>query len=309
MFSKIVAVISAFVTSIVVSLMPAPTPGTPLETSIPVVDVNPNPIAQAVAYQDVTVMSYNVYINGDGLRSPEIRSSYVVSNIKNYMPDSFGVQEADKAWTDRLEAGLTEYARVGTYRDDGKEAGESSSVFYLKDKYNLVESGNFWLSETPDEPSLGWDAACNRLCTYAVLENKETSFRYVHFNAHFDHIGDQAVAESVALISNKIAELYPDLPVVVTGDFNFREGSTNYESVLSSGLRDTKHLAETSDSGATYHGYSVVVANDKPIDYIMVNDYASSVKSYKIDRTLYWFTYSSDHHPVISEITLFNGGK
>ncbi len=309
MFSKIIATLSALVTSFVMLFIPASQPGELPETSMPVVNVNPNPIAKAETYQDVTVMSYNVYIRGDNLRAPDVRAEYITTNIKNHMPDSFGVQEADKAWTDRLEAALPEYARTGAYRDDGKEAGESSSVFYLKDKYNLVESGDFWLSETPDKPSLGWDAACNRICTYAVLENKETGFRYVHFNAHFDHVGNQAMAESVALLSNKIADLYPDLPVVVTGDFNFPEGSANYQNVLKSGLRDTKFLAETSDSGATYHGYQLIVATDKPIDYILVNDYASAVESYTIDRTLYNLTYSSDHHPVISKITLFNGGK
>lgn len=299
-YQAIVSLITAIITLFNPLYGYVPTPVTP---------VNPNPIAEAAASQDVTVMSYNVYISGSEERTPDNRAPKVIENILRYKPDSFGVQEADKAWTDRLEAGLTDYARVGVFRDDGKEAGESSSIFYLKDKYALIDSGNFWLSETPDEPSMGWDAACKRICTYAVLENIETGFRYVHFNVHFDHVGEMAKSESVALISKKIAEISPDLPVVLTGDFNLREGSSNYSRILESGLRDTKSLAAEADSGATYHGYNdSISALGMPIDFIFVNAYASAVASYKIDRTEYDFGYSSDHHPVIAEITLFNGG-
>lgn len=274
----------------------------------PIVNVNPNPIAQAEAYQDVTVMSYNVFIAGEEALSPDNRAPKLIENILRYKPDSFGVQEADKAWTDRLEAGLNDYARAGTFRDDGITEGESSSVFYLKNKYKLIDSGDFWLSETPDEPSFGWDAACKRVCTYVILENKETGFTYAHFNAHFDHVGNIAKAESVSLISRKITEIAPDIPVILTGDFNVAELSKNYRRVLESGMRDTKRLAEDSAFGATYHGYNTLASLGMPIDFIFVNGYASSVASYEIDRTEYEFGYASDHHPVVSKITLFNGG-
>ncbi len=306
---KILEFLTVIVTAIATLFTPARVAGpvVPLTPPSSPTVVNPNPIAQAESTLDITVMSYNVYINGNNLRAPDVRADYVAQTITKYAPDSFGVQEADKKWTDRLEFRLPEYGRVGTYRDDGIEAGESSSIFYLKDKYTVIETGNFWLSETPDVPSMGWDAACPRLCTYALLEDIETGFRYAHFNLHTDHVGTQARAESVKLITQKIGQLYPDVPVVVTGDFNTDEGSDDYNTLCNSGLIDTKQVASLTDNGPTYHGYSLITGS-KPIDFIFVNGYASSVKSYTIDKTLYCLQYSSDHHPIIAEITLFNGG-
>ena len=193
------------------------------EPTMPLVNVNPNPIKQEALAQDLTVMSYNLKCSGEGRYSQESRKDAVCTLIDKYSPDSLGVQEADKNWVGLLNATLTDYANVGTYRDDGISEGESNNIFYKKDKYELVDSGDFWLSKTPDVPSKDWDSACYRICTYAVLKDKQTGFVYAHFNTHFDHVSDVAQAESVALISSKIAEIAPDIPVVLTGDFNFNE--------------------------------------------------------------------------------------
>ena len=273
------------------------------------INVNPNPIAEAAKYHDITAMSFNVKINGDGYQSNENRLPRTVKMIEKYMPDSLGVQEADKWWTGSLEEALPQYARVGTYRDDGISLGESCSIFYLKDKYELVDSGDFWLSETPDTPSWGWDGGCPRIATYAILRCKETGFVYAHFNTHFDHVGNVAQSESVPLIASRIAEIAPDIPVVLTGDFNVTEGSDTYLRLLSCGLRNTKHMAEKYDDCATYHDYNPFVLNSKPIDFIFVNGYCSSVKSSKVDTNTVGLVYPSDHFPVITELTLFNGGK
>ena len=123
---------------------------------------------------DVKVMSYNVYIAGVGKKSPENRGELVIKTIRGEMPDSFGLQEADIAWVNRVSEGMPEYAWAGVGRDDGAEGGEFSPVFYLKDKYNLIDSGTFWLSETPDTPSKGWDAMYKRICTWVILEEKES---------------------------------------------------------------------------------------------------------------------------------------
>ncbi len=290
------------------SLFTVQIPQTPVETELPLVDVNPNPIADAVLEQDVTVMTFNVKITGDGLQSNEKRLPKIVKVIRDYMPDSFGLQEANKEWVENIAAEMPEYAHIEKYRDDGIELGESTAIFYLKDKYELVDSGFFWLSETPDEPSLGWDAACPRITSWAILKNKTTGFTYAHFNTHLDHVGDKAQAESVAFISAKIAEIAPDIPVVLTGDFNLREGTGNYVNLLACGLNDTKYLADKYDDCATYHDFNPFVFNTKPIDYIFVNDYVSSVKSSKVDSRTVGLIYPSDHFPIIVEMTLFNGG-
>lgn len=301
--------IFALITAIVALFTSASAPATPVEPSSPIAKVNPNPIAESVMTQDVTIMSYNIKISGDGLLSVDNRAPKVAELIRKHGADSVGVQEADKYWTDLLEAELTDYARVGTYRDDGKEKGESVSIFYLKDKYDLIDSGNFWLSETPETPSLGWDSFdCFRICTYAILKDKSTGFTYAHFNAHFDNIGEIARTESVVLITNRIAQIAPDIPVILTGDFNFSESSYNYDYLLESGLKDTKYLAEKSEKGNTYHGYSPVAVSDDSIDYILVNGYVKSVASYEIDDSVIGFIWPSDHYPIISKTTLFNGG-
>ena len=305
MLFKICQVFVSFILTIV-SLFTVSIPDLPVD---PVGNVNPNPISEAVSEHDLKVMSFNVKISGEGLQSNDIRLPRTVKMIERHAADSVGVQEADKWWTDSLEAALPDYARVGAYRDDGISLGESCSIFYLKDKYDLVDSGTFWLSETPDTPSKGWDGGCSRVVTYAILKDKVSGFVYAHFNTHFDNVGEVAKAQSVPLLVSRIAEIAPDIPVVLTGDFNSREGSEIYNRLISCGLKDTKYLAETYDDCATYHDYNPFVFNTKPIDYIFVNAYCSSVKSSIVDSDMIDLVYPSDHFPIIVELTLFNGGN
>ncbi len=298
MIDKIIAAFFSLVTA-VLSLFYTPTPVTP---------VNPAQIPEAAKTQSVTVMSYNVYIKGSGEKSPENRTDEVVHNIRKYSPDSFGLQEADEGWMERLPAELSEYAYVGIGRNSDNGGGEASPVFYKKDKYELIDSGTFWLSKTPEKASKAWDAMFKRICTYAILKDKATGFTYAHFNAHFDHMGVIARQESVAVVTKKIAEIAPDIPVVFSGDLNDYEGGDMYKRVLESGLKDTKHIAETVSGGSvTYHGYSSLVEKDAPIDFIFVNAFASKVESYTVDSEEVNGIYPSDHHPVISKLTLING--
>ncbi|MBQ2847416.1 MAG: endonuclease/exonuclease/phosphatase family protein [Clostridia bacterium] len=307
MYFKLMQKIVAFFVSII-AMFGAQTPTTGIDPTLPLKNVNPNPIVESAKTQDLTIMTYNVKIRGDGLRANEKRLPLIVDTIVENAPDSFGLQEADKDWVESIAAGLSDYAYIAKYRDDGISEGESTAIFYLKDKYELVKSGFFWLSETPDVPSLGWDAACNRITSYAILKDKTSGFTYAHFNTHLDHVGNIAQAESIALISAKIAEIAPDIPVVLTGDFNFSEGTYNYKTVLKTGLKDTKYLAKEYDDHATYHGYHVVMPDTKPIDYVFVNGYVASVKSSKINSDFTHHIFASDHFPITVEMTLFNGG-
>ena len=297
MIDKIIKAFFAVVTAIL----------TLFYTPTPVKNVNPDPVAEVKRTQDVTVMTYNVYISGTGEKSPENRTPLVVQNIRRYMPDSFGLQEADPAWIERISEAMPEYACVGIGRDLGG-GGEASPDFYKKDKYEVLDSDTFWLSKTPNIPSRGWDAMLNRVCTYAVLRDVETGFVYAHFNAHFDHLGVIARLESVAVVAEKITKICNTFPVVFTGDLNDYEGGDMYGRVLETGLKDTKYLAETATGGnTTYHGYSSLMEKDAPIDFIFVNSMASKVKSYTVDTTEYDGIIASDHHPVISQLTLING--
>lgn len=302
MFKGLLRLIVSALTAITAIFTPASA-----QPTAPLVNVNPNPIKQEILAQDLTVMTYNLKCSGEGKYSQESRKDAICTLINKYSPDSLGVQEADKNWVGLLTATLTDYANVGTYRDDGVSEGESNNIFYKKDKYELVDSGDFWLSKTPDVPSKDWDSACYRICTYAVLKDKTTGFVYAHFNTHFDHVSDVAQAESVALISSKIAEIAPDIPVVLTGDFNFTEAVEHYDNLLSCGFKNTKYLAEEYDLGATYNGYKLIRFGINPIDHIFVNGYVKSVKSSTIDKSRFNRMYPSDHFPVIVEMTMFNG--
>ncbi len=273
----------------------------PVITSLTVSTKKENPQYKT---EDITAMTYNVYISGTGELSPESRAPFVIENIKSVSPDSFGLQEADEAWIERIAAGLSDYAYVGHGRDRDL-GGEASPIFYKKDKFELVDSGTFWLSKTPDKPSRGWDAMLNRVCTYAILKDKETGFIYAHFNAHFDHLGVIARQNSIALVSCKIAEICPNLPIVFSGDLNDSEGGDMYKKALSIGFIDTKKIAESTMDCATYHGYSASTEESRPmpIDFIFTNSFAVKADSYEVIKTQYNGNYASDHHPVVSKIT------
>jgi endonuclease/exonuclease/phosphatase family metal-dependent hydrolase len=214
--------------------------------------------------------------------------------------DSIGVQEATPEWMATLKETLTDYDYVGVGRDDGDNQGEYAAIFYLKDKYNLVDSGNFWLSETPEKPSLGWDAACTRICTWAVLENKETKEQFLHVNSHFDHEGIVARRESVKMILSFISE-YKDLPVVFTADMNVQEGSENYTQFIQE-LYDTKYEAEDNMIYLTYHDTKPSKHQGDIIDYVMINDNFNAL-SYKVVTAGIDDRYVSDHFPVYADLT------
>lgn len=274
-------------------------------TPSPVINVNPVNLPEESKVQDITVMTYNVYYAGSDEKAKELRAPNVAENIRRYMPDSFGLQEATEYWIETTLELMPEYAYVGVGRDYDR-GGEASPIFYKKDKYELLDSGTFWLSKTPNKPSRSWDAMFNRVCTYAVLRDVETGFIYTHFNAHFDHRGSIARLESVSVIADKASRICQNFPVVLTGDFNDYESSDMYGRVLEAGFRDTKYLAATADDKPTYHGYKDTLESDEPIDFIFVNAMAKSVESYTVDTTLYNGIYASDHHPVISKMTLYN---
>ncbi len=258
---------------------------------------------EAQACEELVIMNFNVYISGTGEKSPVNRTDEVVEAIRRAAPDSFGVEEADEAWLSRLSEALPEYSYAGHGRDKD-HGGEASAVFYKNDKFELVETETFWISKTPEKPSMGWDAWINRICTIAVLRDKATGFTYAHFNAHLDNSGSISRVEAAALISQKASSY--DMPVILTGDLNAKEGKLTYNRLVEAGFRDTKYLAEVSDSGATYHGYSNQdKLNDKPIDYIFVNSYVKSVASYDIVTEKINGIYPSDHYPVVSKLTVY----
>lgn len=256
--------------------------------------------AQRAHEQAIRVMSYNVQTMGSGELVWHLRKDTLTDQIREYMPDVFGVQEAHFFWITSILYNMPEYDYVGVARDNGKKRGEYSAIFYLKDVYEVLDSGTFWLSETPDTPSFGWDAACRRVCTWAVLKNIETEKTFACLNTHLDHKGTQARTNSVDLILEKAEELAEAMPVVITGDFNFSEGTSNYDRMIEGILGDAKHMAPDTMSSGTFNGFrDEDISEVMPIDFCFVTkDDVSPLKYEVITDKPYYDKPASDHFPL-----------
>ena len=258
--------------------------------------------------QSQTFMTYNLRYNNpnDGVNRWDARKENVADLLQNYQPDVFGTQEglSDQiTWLDRT---LADYSYVGVGRDDGKQKGEYCAVFYKTAKYNLIKQATFWLSETPEEISVGWDAVLERICTYLLLENKETKQRFYVFNAHFDHIGNMARINSSKLISSKISKYNLDnYPCVLMGDLNLLP-ETDPIQYLSKQLDDSKTLAGEKVSGpkGTFNAFKHKEAVTDRIDYIFISKGDARVNQYKVIDDQVEGRYPSDHLPVLVEVEL-----
>lgn len=253
------------------------------------------------------IMSFNLLCGGPDARQWENRADMVLDTIRRAAPDTLGVQEAHYNWMRTLCAGLPEYDYVGVGRDDGKTEGEFSAVFYKKDRFTLLDSGSFWLSETPDVPGVkGWDAACVRVCSYAKLRDNATGKAFVHFNTHLDHRGLVAMQKGAELVTAKAEEICPDLPAFFTGDFNVTPDSDPYRTVIRAGFRDARDIAAVSDDSVTFH-VDVFVSDHlreayNVIDYCFVKGDVQ-VRSFRVLRDMYpGKRYPSDHFPVLAEV-------
>ncbi len=186
------------------------------------------------AMERVSVMTFNVRYNNpdDAPNNWDNRRKFATDLIAFYHPDVWGVQEALAGQVRDMEEDLPAYGYTGVGRDDGENEGEFSAIFYDKEKYTLLESATWWLSATPDAAgSIGWDAACSRIVTWAKLENNESGKTFFVFNTHFDHRGQTARKESARLLLRKINEIAGGSEVIVTGDFNATPESAVYEQL------------------------------------------------------------------------------
>lgn len=249
------------------------------------------------------VMSFNVLCSGRGERQWFMRIPLVVRAIRKYAPDSFGVQEAHWGWMRALAASLPDYAWVGVGRDNGKKKGEFSAVFYRRDLFKCKDSGTFWLSETPETPGLGWDANCIRVCTYALLENKETGRQLAHFNTHLDHIGPVAQQKGAELVAKRSKALFSGVPAVFTGDFNVTPDSAPCRAVKDGGFVDARDVAAETDTGMTFHDFEREGFEGLVIDYVFVRGDVK-VEKFAVVRDKIDGRLPSDHYPVYADIAL-----
>lgn len=263
-------------------------------------------ITSVSLYSQVTIMSYNIRLDleSDGENRWDNRKQMLGRQLLFHEPDFMGVQEALHHQMLYLDSIMEHYNYTGSARDDGKQAGEYSAIFYNSSKYKAIKEGTFWLSQTPDKVSLGWDAACRRVCTYGLFENIATSQKIWVFNTHLDHVGNIARTESTKLILQKIKEVNKDNhPVVLTGDFNLDENSESIQ-LLSAHLQDSKKIANlTFGPSGTFNAFEFHKPVTRRIDYIFASK-DIRVTKYAVLSESKDCRYPSDHHPVFAEIVL-----
>ncbi|MBQ8782178.1 MAG: endonuclease/exonuclease/phosphatase family protein [Clostridia bacterium] len=253
------------------------------------------------AEEATRIVSFNVRYTDDDYGSVEGRSKLICAALEQYAPDSFGVQEATQQWLDIFAENLTYYACVGQMRD-ALEGAEANAVYYLKDKYTLLDSGTIWLSDTPDVFGSKYEGSgCARIATWATLKNNSTGKIYTHINTHLDFNYETVQSAQIKVLKAKIEELKAKgYPVVCTGDFNSQEGSAAYNDMTAL-MNDTKYLAKKSDKGATYNDYGRNVFSTKPIDFIFVSD-GVEVDTYKIIDERIKMMYLSDHAGLCADV-------
>lgn len=263
--------------------------------------------------QTLTVMTYNIRLNVavDGENAWPLRKDFLTSQIRFYNPDLFGVQEATPGQVNDISTLLPQYGCLGIGRD-GEGKGEASDIYFKKDRFLVKESNTFWLSETPDEISKGWDAAFNRVCTYALLKDKESKKLIWVFNTHLDHIGEDARTKGIQLILTKIAALNTkDYPVIFMGDFNSEPDAERIVN-LKKVMNDSRDVSEEKPFGpvGTFNDFKHNEAVTKLIDYIFISKDADlKVKKYAVLSDSKDLKYPSDHFPVYVELIYKKKGE
>ncbi|MFD1629387.1 endonuclease/exonuclease/phosphatase family protein [Pseudopedobacter beijingensis] len=236
------------------------------------------------------------------------RSPMVNSLIQFYEFDILGTQEGLYNQIIDLEKALPNYTRYGVGRDDGKNEGEQSAIFFRKDKFELLDSGTFWLSETPEKPSYGWDAQkYRRICSWALLKDKASKKKFYVYNSHYDHQANIARKESSKLILDRIKKNSKGLPVILTGDFNGGYDTEWYKEIANSGVlfdSQTKAAIKLGEN-PSFHEYGEArrLKGNSIIDHIFVSSNIS-VKKWGILSNTFHGKYPSDHFPIISVIEL-----
>lgn len=256
--------------------------------------------------QDLKVMTYNIRLSleSDKENSWNNRKEDALALMAYYHPDYFGVQEAVPQQMVDIKTGLKNYDYVGVGRDDGKNQGEYSAIFYDRNKLEVLKSGTFWLSETPEKPSKGWDAAYNRVCTYAFFKIKKSGKKFLAMNLHFDHVGDVARVNSSKLILQKIKELNPqNLPLTLTGDFNLTD-DTEPIKIISQSLDNVYYHSKTPHYGpnGTFTAFDINTVPKERIDYIFVKGFEVQSNRTINDRREN-LLYPSDHFPILAEMS------
>jgi endonuclease/exonuclease/phosphatase family metal-dependent hydrolase len=252
---------------------------------------------------DLKVMSYNIRLGTakDGTNSWEYRYPATAMMLKDQMPDVFGVQEAFDFQVKFITENFKEYDCVGVGRDNGKSEGEHMSIFWNKKNVKMLKWGTFWLSETPEKPSKGWDAKCKRTATWALMKDKKTGKHFYYVNTHLDHRGSEARRQGLNLIVSRIDKINPKgYPMVLTGDFNMKPDDTALAG-LEQRMQSARKIAPKTDNHATLNLWGKGKA-DMVIDYIYVSGFSACPEYHTITEKYGTWKYVSDHYPIYAKL-------
>lgn len=252
---------------------------------------------------DLKVMSYNIRMGTakDGTNSWEYRYPATAMMIQDQKPDVFGVQEAFDFQIRFIEDNFTDYDCVGVGRDNGKSEGEHMSIFWNKKTVKMIKWGTFWLSETPEKPSKGWDAACKRIATWALMKDKNTGKMFYFVNTHLDHRGSEARRQGLNLIVSRIDEInQKGYPMVLTGDFNMKPDDAALTG-LEQRMQSARKIAPKTDNHATLNLWGKGKA-DMVIDYIYVSGFSACPEYHTITEKYGAWKYVSDHYPIYAKL-------
>ncbi|MBL7870089.1 MAG: endonuclease/exonuclease/phosphatase family protein [Cyclobacteriaceae bacterium] len=258
--------------------------------------------------QTVTVMSYNIRLDtkADGVNQWGNRIEKVSDLIKKHNPDLLGVQEALHNQMLDLQKHLPNYQFVGVARDDGKEKGEYSAIFYKKDKFDVLKQNTFWLSESPTVPgSKSWDAAITRVVTFSVLKEKSSGKSFIYANTHFDHMGEEARKNSANAIKQLLLDFmkgYKEIPALVSGDFNSEPTDEPYLNMINGKKIVLADARPATDLTGTFCGFEVDKIACRTIDYIF-HSAQWKASHYKVIQDHDGKFYPSDHLPVMATFT------
>lgn len=231
----------------------------------------------------------------NGANSWEHRREATLRMLEREAPTVFGIQEGYLFQVKYIEENLPQYGRVGVGRDDGKEGGEIMAVFYLRDRYDLLDHGDLWLSETPDRVSRGWDGACNRTMTWVHLREKATGKEFYYFNTHLDHKGVVARREGVKLVVREVQQIAGrKAAVVVGGDLNSTIDDRIFDP-LKKFMTPAREKAPVTDRKGTYNGWGQA-PNSVVIDHLFVRNMKCRRTARSTATTA--CIISRDHYPI-----------
>ncbi len=247
----------------------------------------------------VSVISYNIRHGKakDGTNSWEFRYATSAMMVEDQKPDLMGVQEALEIQVKYLEEYTNGYGYIGVGRDDGKKKGEQMGIFYNKKSIKVIKWGTYWLSETPDEPSFGWDAKCRRSATWALLKDKRSGKKFFYVNTHLDHIGVEARSKGLKLVQDKIAEMNPQgWPLILSGDFNIEPDNAAIAE-LDKTMQSARDVAAKTDRHGTFNGWGKKNP-ESIIDYIYFSGFRRCVSYETITKEYGGRKFISDHYPI-----------